>query len=80
MVYATRADGTYKKIVNVKTNWTQKIRVSVCLTVKANDTKLSPLIVFKGAKREIAALDKKVKNCCIESSPNTLMNTDLTHT
>ena len=30
----------------------EKIKVSVCLTAKADGTKLKPFIVFQGAKRE----------------------------
>ena len=46
---------------------------------KADGTKLPPFIVFNGAKRETAALDKEIKNCYIASSPNAWMNTELTH-
>ena len=53
--------------------------VSVCLAAKADETKLPPFIVFKSAKREVAAMDKEFKGCHIASSPNTWMNTALTH-
>ena len=70
MVSGTKVDATGKKTVSVKTTGHEKSRVSVCLTAKADGTKLPPFIVFKGAKRETAALDKEIKNCYIASSPN----------
>ena len=80
MVSATTVDDTGKKNVTVKTTGHEKTRVLVCLTAKAGGTKLPPFIVFKSAKRETAALDKEIKICCIASSPNAWMNTELTHT
>ena len=68
-----------KKTVTVKTIGHEKTRVPVCLTAKADGTKFPPSIAFKGAKRETAAFDKEIKNCCIESSRNAWMNTELTH-
>ena len=44
--------------MTVKTTGHEKTRVSVCLTAKADGTKLPPFIVFKGANRKTAALDK----------------------
>ena len=35
--------------------------VSVCLAEKADGTKLKPLIVFRGTKRESKALDEEFK-------------------
>ena len=57
MLSETTMDATGKKTVSVKTTGHEKSRVSVCLAAKADDTKLPPFIVFKGAKRETAALD-----------------------
>ena len=72
MVSATKVDDTGKKIVTVKIIGHKKILVSICPKAK-DGAKLSPFIIFKGAKRGI-------KNCCIASSPNNWMNTELTHT
>ena len=79
MVSETTVDATAKKTVSAKTTGHEKSCVSVCLAAKADGTKLSPFIVFKGAKRETAALDKEIKNCYIALFPNAWMNTDLTH-
>ena len=68
-----------EKKLSVKTTGHEKSRVSVCLAAKADGAKLPPFIVFKGAKRETAALDKEIKNCCIASFPNAWMNTELTY-
>ena len=68
MVSSTRVGDTGKKTVTVKTTRHKKTHVSVCLTGKADGTKLSPFMVFKGAKQESAALDKEIKTCCIPSS------------
>ena len=80
MASATTVDDTGKKTVTVKTTGHKKTRVSVWLAAKADGTKLPPFIVFKGAKRKTAAIDKEIKNCCIASSPNAWINTELTHT
>ena len=58
-----------------KDNWTRKSRVSVCLAAKTDGTKLPPFIIFKGAKREFAALDIGIRKCYIVLSPNAWMNT-----
>ena len=63
MVSETKVDATRKKTVSVKTTGHEKSRVSVCIAAKVDDTKLPPFIIFKGAKRETAALDKEIKNC-----------------
>ena len=36
--------------------------MSICLTTKANGTKLKPFIIFQGAKREATALNEEFKN------------------
>ena len=56
-----------------------KRAVSVCLSAKADGTKLPPMVVFKAAKREPKALNKEFKNrCVIASSVNGWMDTSLT--
>ena len=51
----------------------------MCLAAKADGTKLKPLIVFRGAKRETRALDEEFKNkCVVGSSKNAWMNEELT--
>ena len=57
------------------------VRVSVCLTAKADGTRLKPFIVFAGAKRECKGLNEEFKSrCVIASSPNAWMNEELTLT
>ena len=70
IVSDTTVDVTRKKTVAVKTTGHEKSRVSVCLAAKADGTRLPPFIVFKSAKREVAAMDKEFKGCHIASSPN----------
>ena len=55
MVSETTIDATGKKTITLKTTGHEKSRVSVCLAAKADGTKLKPMVVFKGAKREVAA-------------------------
>ena len=57
MVSETTVDTTGKKTgQTLKTTGHEKSRVSVCLAAKPDGTKLKPMIVFKGAKREVEAL------------------------
>ena len=79
MISDTTIDITGSKTVTVKSTGHEKSRVSVCLAAKADGTKLPPMIVFKGAKRETDEMDKEYKNCVIASSANAWMNTELTH-
>jgi hypothetical protein len=55
--------------VSVRSTGHEKSRVSVCLTAKADGTKLKPFIVFKekGANRDIEAMKKEpeFKNKCV---------------
>ena len=61
MVSETTIDATGKKTITLKTTGHEKSRVSVCLAAKADGTKLKPMVVFKGAKREVAALNQEFK-------------------
>ena len=60
MTEETAIDPTGKKTITLKSTGHEKARVSVCLAAKADGTKLKPMVVFKGKKREVAAL-KQVK-------------------
>ena len=56
-----------------------KVRVSVCLTGKADGTMLKSFIVFKGDKGESKALyDEFYRQCSVASSANGWMNKELT--
>ena len=60
-------------------NGHEKVLVSVCLADKGDSTKLKPFVVFRGAKREVEALNDKFKNkCVVATSTNAWMNEELT--
>ena len=59
MLSMTTIDATGMKSITLKLTGHEKARVSVCLAVKADGTKLKPMVVFKGAKREVAALKQE---------------------
>ena len=52
MVSNTNVEKTGSKEVPMKLTGHDKVCVSVCLTGKADGTRLKPFIVFKGAKRK----------------------------
>ena len=63
----------------LKSSGNKKVRVSVCLTAKADGMKMKPFLVFHGARREAAALNENFKHCCVvASSSNGWMNEELT--
>lgn len=63
----------------MKTTGHEKTKVSVCLTAKADGTKLKHFIVFPGAKRETKLLNEEFKTkCVVASSSNGWMNEELT--
>ena len=67
--------------IAMKTTGHEKSRVSVCLTAKADGTKLKPFIIFPGGKRETKLLNeefKAKKKCVVASSSNGWMNEELT--
>ena len=78
MIGNVTVDTTGTKDVPLKSTGNEKFKVSVCLTAKADGTKLKPLIVFQGAKREETALNEESKNrCFVASSSNGWMNEHL---
>ena len=60
MVAETTIDAVGEKSITLKTTGHEKARVSVCLAAKAYGTKLKPMVAFKGAKRESAALNEQL--------------------
>ena len=79
MIPETTIDKTGKKSITLKTTGHEKERVSVCLAAKVDGTKLKPMVVFKGAKREVAALRQEFKHkAVVATSDNAWMNTELT--
>ena len=72
MVGNTTVNSTGAKEVALKSTGNEKVSVSVCLTAKADG------IVFKGAKRESAAINEEFKNqSVVTSSTNGWMNEGL---
>ena len=80
MVSETTVNSTGNKTITMKTTGHKKSGVSVRLPAKADCTKLKPMVVFKGAKREISAMNKGFRrHAVVASSKNAWMNTELTH-
>ena len=68
-----------KKTITLKSSGHEKARVLVCLATKADGTKLKPMVVFKGGKREVAALKQEFQNrAVVATSVNGWMDTELT--
>ena len=58
MVAETTVDKTGRKYIPLKSTGHEKVKVSVCLTAKADGTRLKPFIVFGGAMRECKSLNE----------------------
>ena len=79
MISGTTINKTGKKSITLKTAGHAKATVSVYLAAKADGPKLKPIIVFKGAKREVAAHSQEFKHeAVVATSDNAWMNTELT--
>lgn len=79
VVSETTVDASGKNTVTLKTTGHEKSRVSVVLAAKADGTKLKPMVVFKGGKREVAALNQEFKGrAVVATSTNAWMNSELT--
>ena len=67
-----------KKEVPLKITGHQKLRLSVCLSARADGTKLESMIVFGGVKHESEALNKEFgSRGVVVSSPSGWMNESL---
>ena len=79
MISETTVDKSGIKTVTLKTTGQEKSRVSVVLAAKADGTKLKPMVVFKGANREVAALNQEFKGrAVVTTSANAWMDSELT--
>ena len=79
MISDTTVDKTGFRTVAVKSTVMKNVEYFVCLTAKAEGSKLKPFLVFKNAKLEIKTLNDEFKTrCVIVISSNDWMNTDLT--
>jgi len=80
MISESTVDATGKKTITLKSTGHEKSRVSVCLAAKADGTKLKPMVVFKGGKREVAILKQEFKQrAIVATSTNGWMDTELTN-
>ena len=52
MVSNTTVDRVGASSINLKTTGHEKVMVTVCLSARADGTKVKPFIVFRAAKRE----------------------------
>ena len=50
-------NATETKDIPLKLTGNEKVRVTVCFTTKADETKMKPFADFQGAKQEVAALN-----------------------
>ena len=69
--YKTTVETTGSKEVTTKLNGHDKVRVSVCLTGKADGARLKLFIVFKGTTQENKTLHNEFQTqCSVASSSN----------
>ena len=79
MISETTIDAVGKKSITLKTTGHQKARVSICLAARADWTEIKPIVVFKGAKREVASLKQELQHrAVIPTSANAWIDTELT--
>ena len=62
MVENVTVDTTETEDVPLKSTRNEIVKVSICLTTKADGTKLKPFIVFHGATHEATALNEEFKS------------------
>uniref|UniRef100_A0A1A8MYG5 DDE-1 domain-containing protein n=1 Tax=Nothobranchius pienaari TaxID=704102 RepID=A0A1A8MYG5_9TELE len=78
MVSPSTIDVRGTKSVALKTTGHEKSRLTVALAAKADGSKLKPFIVFRGAVREVKAMQQEITRAVIATSANGWMNEDLT--
>ena len=79
MTSETTVESKGARTVCLKTTGHEKVKVSVCLAAKAGGSKMKPMIVFGGGKREVKKLNEEFRSkCVIASSGNAWMNEGLT--
>ena len=79
MVLNTTVGRVRASSINLKTTGHEKVMVTVCLSARANGTKLKPFIVFRAAKRETKKLNENFRHkCVVTTSSNAWMNDELT--
>ncbi|KAK7130470.1 hypothetical protein R3I93_019960 [Phoxinus phoxinus] len=78
MVSPSTIDVRGTKSVALKTTGHEKSHLTVVLAAKADGTKLKPFVVFRGAIREVKAMQQEISRAVIATSANGWMNDDLT--
>lgn len=64
--------------VALKTTGHEKSHLTVVLATKADGTMLKPYVFFRGAIREVKAMQQEISRAVISASANGWMNDDLT--
>uniref|UniRef100_A0A1A7X477 DDE-1 domain-containing protein n=1 Tax=Iconisemion striatum TaxID=60296 RepID=A0A1A7X477_9TELE len=78
MVPPNTVDVRGMKSIVLKNTGHEKSHRTVVLAAKADGTKLKPFIVFRGAIREVKAMQQEISRAVIATSANGWMNDDLT--
>ena len=79
MVSNTTIDRVGASSINLKTTGHEKVMVTVCLSARADGTKLKPFVVFRAAKRETKKPNEDFRHkCIVTTSSNAWMNEELT--
>ena len=79
MVLNTTVDRVGASSINLKTTGHEKVLVTVCLSARADGTKLKPFVVFRAAKHETKKLNEDFRHkCTVTTSSNTWMKEELT--
>ena len=79
MTSETTVESKGGRTVCLKTTGHEKVNVSACLAAKADGSKMKPMIVFGGGKREVKKLNEEFgSKCVIASSGNAWINEGLT--
>ena len=62
MVSNTTVDRVGATSINLKTTGHEKVMVTVCLSARADGTKLKPFTVFRAAKRKTKKVDEDFRH------------------
>ena len=65
MVSNTTVDKTGARTVTMKSTGRQNCLLFVCLTAKADESKLKPFIIFRNAKCKTKTLNDEFKTRCV---------------
>ena len=65
MVGNTTVNATWSKDIPLQSTGSGKVRVTACLTAKADGRKMEPFVIFHDAKRETTVLNEEFKHRCV---------------